>query len=441
MRKHYFFTLCALIVSLVGCDKTADISNLEPTPAPVEESTPTMIQISPTVIPEVIPTGTPTITVSPTSVVESATPVHTELVKHCIEVTAEPPAIYQSSGYLVLWGLEQARPVVIDMLTREQIALPDGWDIFDWYISPDEAWIIYKEGIIENHRVIQVRLHLMSPDGEIASTVSFEYGSISYVGWLDNERWMVFIPFDQPFNLSSLRTINPFTGEQEDIPFDFPDVYRYSPIPIGFKPVSAYDPTLTRLVYAVEKPDGSVGYSLWDIANHQEILFIHAPSWYAPKWSPDGSRFIVVTDEGDVMDRALELVVIDMDGNIEHITDLNAIYPQMAIGEYSWSPDGTRVAFWFSADRWQDTYEELMVLDITTGAITNYCVQGRDGWKKTNAPVWSPDSKQIVVQSYAYGSSNQVIMVDIVQGYALQLTESREALWWLRTFPDVWASP
>ena len=253
---------------------------------------------------------------------------------------------------------------------------------------------------------------------------------------------MVFIPFDPPFNLFSLRTINPFTGEQEDIPFDFPDVYRYSPIPIGSFPVSAYDPTLTRLVYAVEKPDGSVGYSLWDIANHEEILFIHAPSWYAPKWSPDGSRFIVVTYVGDSMDTATELVVIDMNGNIEHITDLSTIiYPHMGIGEYSWSPDGTRIAFWFSADRWQDTYEELMVLDISTGAITNYCVQGRAGWNHTNAPLWSPDSTQIVIDSDAYGSSNQVIMVDIVQGYALQLTESRDALWWLKSFPNVWARP
>ncbi|HSQ17256.1 MAG TPA: hypothetical protein VLM83_06120, partial [Anaerolineales bacterium] len=400
-----------------------------------------MIQISPTVIPEVIPTETPQITASPTNVVESATPGHTNLIMNCIEVTAETPAMYQSSGYLVLWGRMQARPVVIDMLTREQIALPDGWDIFDWYISPDEAWMIYEEGIIENHKVIQVNLHLMSPDGEIASTLSFDYGTIADWGWLDNERWMVFIPFDPPFNLFSLRTINPFTGELEDIPFDFPDVYRYSPIPIGFLPVSAYDPTLTRLVYAVEKLDGSVGYSLWDIANHDEILFVHAPSWYPPKWSPDGSRFIVVTYVGDSMDTATELVVIDMNGNIGHITDLSTINPHKGIGEYSWSPDGTRIAFWFSADRWQDTYEELMVLDISTGAITNYCVQGRAGWNHTNAPLWSPDSTQIVIDSDAYGSSAQVIMVDIVQGYALQLTESREALWWLKSFPNVWARP
>lgn len=439
MRKHYFFSLCALIVSLVGCDKTAGISSLEPTPAPVEENTPTIIQISPTVIPEIFPTRTPTIIVSPTSV-ETATPVHTDLIMDCIEVTAEPPVMYQSSGYLVLWGLELARPVVIDMLTREQIALPDGWNLFDWYISPDEAWIMYVEGIIENHQVTQVNLHLMSPDGEIASTLAFDYGTIADRGWLDNERWMVFIPLDPTFVLSSLRTINPFTGEQEDIPFDFPDVYRYSPPPLGFSPVSAYDPTLTRLVYAVEKPDRSVGYSLWDIENHQEILFINAWIYDPPKWSPDGSRFIVVTDEDDGKDIVLELAVIDMNGNVERITDLDTIYPQMdiGIGEYSWSPDGTRIAFWFSANRWLAT-EELMVLDISTGVITNYCVQGRGAG---GAPVWSPDSTQIVIDySYANGSSDQVIMVDIVQGYALQLTESRDALWWLRTFPDVWASP
>ena len=440
MRKHYFLTLCALIASLVSCDRNHDISNLEPTPVPDEESTPIMIRISPTMIPEVIPTETPQITASLTNVVESATPGHTNLIMNCIEVTAEPPALYQSSGYLVLWGLMQARPVVIDMSTREQIALPDGWDLTDWSISPDEVWIIYKEAIIENNKVIQVNLHLMSPDGEIVSTMSFEYGSISYEGWLDNERLMVFIPHDPTFVLSSLRTINPFTGGQEDIPFDFPDVYRYSPPPLGFRPASAYDPTLTRLVYAVQKPDGSVGYSLWDIENHQEILFINAWIYDPPKWSPDGSRFIVVTDEGDVMDRALELVVIDMNGNIERTTDLNTIYAQMNIdiGEYSWSPDGTRIAFWFSADRWQAT-EELMVLDISTGVITNYCVQGRGAG---GAPVWSPDSTQIVIDySYANGSSDQVILVDLVRGYALQLTESRDALWWLRTFPKVWANP
>ena len=210
--------------------------------------------------------------------------------------------------------------------------MPDGWDLSDWSISPDEAWIIYKEAIFENDVLLQVKLHLMSPDGEVVSTTSLEAGMV-FSGWLDNERLMVLFP-SIPVILFSLRTINPFTGEQEDIPFDFPDVYRYSPIPLGFLPVSAYDPTLTRLVYAVEKPDGSVGYSLWDIANHEEILFIHAPSWYAPKWSPDGSRFIVVTYQGNSMDTATELVVIDMNGNIEHITDLSTIiYPHMGIGK------------------------------------------------------------------------------------------------------------
>jgi Tol biopolymer transport system component len=184
-----------------------------------------------------------------------------------------------------------------------------------------------------------------------------------------------------------------------------------------------------------------VGYSLWDIENHQEILFIHAPSWYAPKWSPDGSRFIVGTDVSDSITTWTELVVIDMNGNIEQITDLNTIYPNMVIGEYSWSPDGDKIAFWISTERALETYEELMVLDINTGVITNYCVRGRTKAAGTDAPLWSPDSTQIVIDSYAYGSSDQVIMVDIVQGYALQLTESRDAFWWLRTFPDVWASP
>jgi hypothetical protein len=435
----WVITLCALISSLVSCDKTADNLNLEQTPAPVEASTPTVIQGSPTVMPEMFPTGTPTITASPTSVVESATPVHTELVTHCIEVTAETPAMYQSSGYLVLWGLMQARPVVIDMSTGEQIALSDGWNFLDWSISPDEAWIIYEEGIFENNVLLQVKLNLMSPDGAVVSTMSLEPGMV-FEGWLDQERLMVSIPYDPTFVLYSLRTINPFTSEQEDIPFDFPDVYQYSPPPIGFSPVSAYDPTLTRLVYAVEKPDRSVGYSLWDVEDHQEILFIDGPSWYPPKWSPDGSRFIVATYVGDSTDPPIELAVIDRDGTIEQITDLHTYYPR-TIGEYSWSPDGTQVAFWFSGTWWQDAYEELMVLDISTGVITNYCVQGRARLKSTNAPVWSPDSTQIAIQSYAYGSDNQVIMVDIVQGHALQLTESRDALWWLRTFPDVWASP
>jgi WD40 repeat protein len=73
----------------------------------------------------------------------------------------------------------------------------------------------------------------------------------------------------------------------------------------------------------------------------------------------------------------------------------------MAVGELSWSPDGTRIAFWVSeitgADPSANVGSALIhILDVNSGAVSFYC--GYSTTEQTPNPsrlVWSPDGTHL----------------------------------------------
>jgi Tol biopolymer transport system component len=132
------------------------------------------------------------------------------------------------------------------------------------------------------------------------------------------------------------------------------------------------------------------------------------------------------------------LVSISFEGRITRLTNLTALYSEIQIGNLSWSPDGRYIAFLLYAKpgSYPNLYPELeipeafrlAVYDSITQQVTEYCIPGYSN----SSPVWSPDSKQVIINFIYSKLPNQVIMVDIEKNWAAKIAENVFSVGWLQ---------
>ena len=72
---------------------------------------------------------------------------------------------------------------------------------------------------------------------------------------------------------------------------------------------------------------------------------------------------------------------------------------------------------------------------MTTDLVTSYCINGENnatmGIRKYPPPLWSPDSKQIVVQSQVTPDSFKTILIDIQENRAFYVGDNLEPFGWM----------
>ena len=107
-----------------------------------------------------------------------------------------------------------------------------------------------------------------------------------------------------------------------------------------------------------------------------------------PAWSPDGTELVYSSDKNS---EHLQLWVRDMrTGRSRQITHMTT-QPQGA----SWSPDGTRIAFFNVDGMWR--VAEMSVLDVASGTVTKV----HDTLAQPGTPTWSPDGTRIALAGVA----------------------------------------
>jgi WD40-like Beta Propeller Repeat len=430
------FTLTFILLGLIllgGCF---------PKPAPTKESTiqpsQTFTQHSINLILTVSPSSTPLPTLNDTStplpltaipIIVTSTGSPEELSSQCLQImdNLPPGAVYH--GVAVLKGWIPDYSILINLVTGELATLPrDSFDV----VSPDKMYLAYSDWSDEDGNF---KLVVTDASGQQLIVIPWENDWFLLVQWLDNQRLVI---IKKSYPLYSTVILNPFTGEQQEIPSDYPNIqttfevhnwgdYSYSE--------AIYDPTLTRVVY-MQEVGGYGAFVLRDLQEGVTLGRFQIDKWdygLNPKWSPDGDRLAIIIDEITVPNQtAQEFYTISREGQATRLTFFSNQYIYSRIGKYSWSPDGRYIAFWWSNDPDYYKGEQLAVLDTMTRSVINYCIPGAEYGPYALDPVWSPDGLQVLVENITSRNGiRYALLVDFAQGFAARIAEGRTPVGWM----------
>lgn len=438
MIKISLVCVMALVI-MVGCVQTSALpsvsQNLTETP-----------QITPT-----LPTETlaPKETVAVTLPVSSSSPL-----SKCLTIESNYSVNSLSTGILVLSGIEDIgnnlvryTAYKINMETNEKLEFSNsGKNILYVSISPDRKWIAYKKYILDSKSGNLIITDSLGKQQKIIPWEN-EWGNIS--SWLDSKRLLMDVDTISNSDTSiasrssTFLVLNPFTNERHMLQPDFPNIFESQ----GFNGLvgTAYNPKLDQVVYLQGDPSFSepLHYVLWDIDRQRSLVSFEVviQPTALPSWSPDGGKFALAASlKEDILQTwpAYELYSVSRDGQVTQLTHLTDYYPWVYIDNYSWSPDGKHIAFWFSSwskekpDYELQTERYLAIVDIENKTVTNYCMQGKLGDSgRVALPVWSPNGKQLVVESPSSEGHTQVVLIDLDRQIALKLSEDMKPEGWM----------
>jgi Tol biopolymer transport system component len=287
-------------------------------------------------------------------------------------------------------------------------------------VSPDGNWMLYT-GF--NEELEEFYLVFQSVDGKVVNSYPWsDFSGTTPLYWLDNE-WLVMWKPNQGPELDSLVFLNIFTGENKELLPDYPDIFS-DDYGSQWPTNTVYDPSLTRVIYF---QDTILVY--WDMLTNQSIIEIpnHSRVRDRPKWSPNGKQFVyleAIYKRGKYVKG--ELVLVSWEGEKSPLTHLGDFYDEWKIYRYTWSPDGKYIAFWLNY--------RLAVLDVVNQKVTDYCIvtTNRD---VPYLPLWSPDSRHLAIAVLEDNRDSRTILVDIMNGYAAQITENWVPEGWMVSPP------
>jgi hypothetical protein len=442
MNSKYIPAVFVLFV-LVSCS-----SNIGSSQGASGTTVPTTTS-SPTISTAQTPSPTVSSKSSITPVEISKTPTYlagVSMKSQCLQMQSPTTGIRSLNG-LVLVDKKSRNAYYWNRLVDTKIYLPYSQQssLRDIKVSPDHKHILLydvQKGsdrnlmIVDNSAII-IWTKAFDPDHE-------------YYGWFDDHRlWQYKYgggKVSDQFNL-----IDPFNGVVQELKVDFPfaDSTLYSHWNL---PVTIYDPSLTRVIYfgcdkrcTENSARGGMGWPvfLYNIETNKIIAsFLTQDNFgYPPLWRPNGSAFIMAADLVSEFSTNEEFFSVSRDGDIRQLTHLHDDFPQVEISDnYGLSPDGNSLAFWLRVPPDLSVDPTLIVLDTQSGNLLDYCIHGFP--YNTNptisnypAPIWSPDGKQLVVQTRdPQTSENSLItLIDLTQITAVQVknTDNIDPVGWL----------
>ena len=446
MDKKILF-LVVLCLLAAGCSSISSTRIVQPTPI----ISPSAIFISTeTSIP--LPSETPVIL--------------QEVSRTCVEIKNSNSQL-PMNGIAIFDNLSPDLVTTIFMHDLESsnlkiLTTPGGlWRL--WGISPNRKYMMYE---YETSSGTDYQLAIADFSGQIIKTFDTlfpnDLWSASYYDWLNEENIRVGLFFESPeSSRMSPRTYNFFTGNYIVLKTDFPDYvaknldWRLDWIAhstLHYEGTNlVFDPSVTRVVY----PKKGENVSLADVESGRELASIHVPQWgRLPKWSTDGEHLaLIATAKPNSPKESEEIYVVQRDrGEFKRLTYLSNTFEQSAIADYAWSPDGTKIAFWSYTNigdpKAEGTQSELRILDISTGEVTNLCIQGISAVTSLNdvvqfshiEPIWSPDGNQIMISQWVApedknNKNYDVLVIDLPSLTGIKIDENKQPTSWMTKAP------
>lgn len=376
------------------------------------------------------------------------------------ECLPSPIAMSQPIGQNIIFiDTATARP---KLFSEENLSLPRNTESFavtSYSVSPDYRKLAYFESL--NPSLSVSNLVILEP-GMDPVIISDNGNWIGVASWLDDDH----ILLEKEAEVQDGYALTPVplvvldykTGASYELVPDFLGIDSVNSFIPGWKNFSfskaKYSPLLEYVVYPKMSPYEAL--VLWDLKAGHQITNLTGFEFYGvePKWSPDGQSFVVakypVHSTAYLQDfkTKQELFRITTGGVVEQLTHITDFYTVVQIDQFSWSPDGKYIAFWLLAPEIEyanssqipsDRLPRLAILDLGSLAVTNYCIAG--GWFGTtdlgdpffnfpDAPIWSPDSARLAVQSATDGGG-AVVVIDIREKIAYQITDAGYPIGWL----------
>jgi Tol biopolymer transport system component len=398
---------------------------------------------STTVVSTVTPFSTATIGKAITPTTTGTPTISPQVMRYqCLEIIDKLPAGDSLKGVIVYSGDGNIHSWLSNEETNETYLLQqeEGDTLWQFGVSPDGRYVKY---IRSSAKKQEDQLVIATSEGrpiwsQVIDSTDWE--------WFDNER-LVNLEFSED-GTHTLLLLNPFSGEQENLPADFPDSEMFSPNWYGHwyytrRGLPVYDPTLTRVVYPATAREDRDEWPImiWDMETNQEVARIVTTDYWGatPLWTPDGQQFIMATkmDAIEIGPPPNEFFAVSRDGEVQQLTQFTNSFTEIEITDnYSLSPNGKLLAFWVSVQPGPHKDSHLAVLNIETGEVTNYCVKGdpfADNAMQSSPSIWSPDSTQLLVISRIPEDTKirRVVVVDIENNYAAQINQDMEPVGWM----------
>ena len=341
--------------------------------------------------------------------------------------------------------LQDTPSSLFDLQTGQSIPL--GQTEFET-VSPDGSKLAYFD--VERERIV-----ITDAGGNMLKEIPAHRRQEFPAYWLDDHRLLInILPLDYRI-LPSLVVLDLLTGEQQEWKPDYPNINMKSVVIMwGITGRMVVHPALTHVIYPSNAEGSPV--ILWDIQAKRAVAQVYDSSVRDhPRWSPDGKSFItsapIQPDAyrepfGNVPYRGgLELWLVSLAGEVRRLTFLTTTRV-VSETNFVWSPSGKKIVYYLweplSAD--EDHHPlppELMVMEVETRKIINYCRLARPSMTDDALPilppeaVWSPDGKYLLVTQVDENMVYRVFLVDLRDGSTWLIAENVVADGWMASEP------
>jgi hypothetical protein len=421
--RFYYWTIAIVGISsiLIGCNSN-DLS--------VFDETRLLTGIHPTEGPSTSTLGASTLEVPQNNYLDHDKPI-------CIELSDNSLNSVDVDGSILL-DKDMDYGFIYDLESKSSIPIREKH--YSLKISPGFSRIALQDFTTN-------MVSILNPSGEIIS--SFEFKKSNLANWIGENKLLFFT-----YDTDPIRAIvyNVLTNKTKIIPLEFPNIsMEYWQPGNNWYSIFGYDqnrlvlhPSLDFVLFpSVDNPLDSAGNLVfWNLREGNKISEIIGIAAHTtmPEWSPDDNSFAVevlsnqtIENLSDGQSRKIDsikgnLIQVDINGNITKLTEFQT---SVNFFHLSWSPNGTKIAFWIND--WASTppINQLGILDVITKELSSFCIQG---YGKIH---WSPNGRFLLLNVSKYPGQYEVpsttipTLVSMSEGWAISLFDGVEAVGWL----------
>jgi hypothetical protein len=375
-----------IVLLLTGCDQSNGQVKLTPTSIAVDLTATPVSVPTPTLITLPLPTPSPTI----------SSPFEQDCPNFMGEVSMETIA----RGTIFPYNSETEITSLLDLQSGQEYPLPleRKTQTFSGSISPDRKYYAYTE---PNQALSRTIIWVINAKAQVLVKQAVD-------NYLFNLRWLddTHLLFDTKDTEEQAKVVvfNLKTSEFNVVAHELPGLFTQRDVGLYWR--VSYSPDLQKALY-IGKPQADAAMRpIYRDLVYQKTLWEAPPleSIGEPLWSSDGQQVALMVN--------WDLYIIRMDGQVVDILEKSQ-FGYFNEWSYSWSPNGQYIGFRSSKEMGQDSAATLMIYNMKSKRAVNYCLEGYS----YDAPGWSPDSTQIVVDTVDIGG----ILLDLPTNRSFRL--------------------